>query len=58
MNTLTPPLLPQLALLGSALYLLLGMALIATCFNLLQEHMASRGGAPRGIASRRTHEPS
>ena len=34
----------QLALLGSALYLLVGMALIATCFNLMQEQVTSRGG--------------
>lgn len=33
----------QIALLGAALYLLVGMALIATCFNLMQEQMTSRG---------------
>lgn len=34
----------QLQLLGAALYLLIGMALIATCFNLMQEQVTSRGG--------------
>ncbi|XP_064086046.1 TWiK family of potassium channels protein 7-like [Macrobrachium nipponense] len=33
----------QVALLGSAFYLLVGMALIATCFNLMQEQMTNRG---------------
>ena len=34
----------QLQLLGAAFYLLIGMALIATCFNLMQEQVTSRGG--------------
>ena len=34
----------QIALLGAALYLLIGMALIATCFNLMQEQVTSRNG--------------
>lgn len=34
----------QLQLLGVSLYLLIGMALIATCFNLMQEQVTSRGG--------------
>ncbi|XP_050690258.1 TWiK family of potassium channels protein 7-like [Eriocheir sinensis] len=42
----------QVALLGAALYLLVGMALIATCFNLMQEQMTSRGyGLGRRMAS-------
>ncbi|XP_042875422.1 potassium channel subfamily K member 18-like [Penaeus japonicus] len=42
----------QMALLGAALYLLVGMALIATCFNLMQEHMTNRGyGLGRRLGS-------
>ncbi|XP_076028794.1 two pore potassium channel protein sup-9-like [Oratosquilla oratoria] len=33
----------QMALLGAAMYLLVGMALIATCFNLMQEQVMARG---------------
>ncbi|CAL4120375.1 unnamed protein product [Meganyctiphanes norvegica] len=42
----------QIALLGAALYLLVGMALIATCFNLMQEQMTNRGyGLGRRLGS-------
>ncbi|XP_071532019.1 LOW QUALITY PROTEIN: TWiK family of potassium channels protein 7-like [Panulirus ornatus] len=42
----------QVALLGAAFYLLVGMALIATCFNLMQEQMTSRGyGLGRRLGS-------
>lgn len=34
----------QVSLLGAAIYLLVGMALIATCFNLMQEQVTTRGG--------------
>ena len=32
----------QISLLGASLYLLIGMALIATCFNLMQEQVTAR----------------
>ncbi|KAK3869029.1 hypothetical protein Pcinc_025638 [Petrolisthes cinctipes] len=42
----------QVALLGAAFYLLVGMALIATCFNLMQEQMTNRGyGLGRRLGS-------
>lgn len=43
----------QLQLVAAAVYVLVGMALIATCFNLLQEKVTARGGGGGTVLTRR-----